>query len=99
MPRFQVREAFEIPDRKVFVLAGSIVEGEIRTGMFVRVPLNSETGIRLLINSIEFARRTDGEDVCLCIWSGPNFAEVLRGLDIRGETFEVAAEGAAMLAP
>ncbi len=73
-------------------MAGSIVEGEIRTGMFVRVPLNSETGIRLLIDSIEFARRKKGEDVCLCIRSGRNFAEVLRGIDVRDQTFEVAAE-------
>lgn len=93
MPRFHVRDTFEIPDRKLFVLAGSIVEGEIQKGMFVRVPLNSETGIRLLIDSIEFARRQDGEDVCLCIWSGPNFTEVLRSMDFRDETFEVAAEG------
>ena len=92
MPRFHVRETFEIPDRKLFVIAGSIVEGEIRAGMFVRVPLNSETGMRLLIDRIEFAHRQDGEDVCLCIWSGQNFAKVLRGLDIKGETFDVAAE-------
>lgn len=88
MPRFHVRDTFEIPDRKLFVMAGSIVEGEIQRGMFVRVPLDSETGIRLLIDSIEFARRQDGEDVCLCIWSGPNFTEVLRGMDFRDETFE-----------
>lgn len=49
--------------------------------------------MRLLIDRIEFARRKDGEDVCLCIWSGSNLSKVLRGLDIHGETFEVAAEG------
>jgi hypothetical protein len=90
MPQFHVRHSFEIPDRKLFVMAGSIVEGEIRTGMFVRVPLNSDTGIRLFIDSIEFARRHDGEDICLCISSGPNFTEVLRGFDFRDQTFEVA---------
>jgi hypothetical protein len=94
MPRFRVRDTFEIPDRKLFVLAGSIVEGEIRPGMFVRVPMNSATGIRFLIDSIGFARRLGSEAVCLCICSGPNFAEILRGLSIVGETFEVAAEEA-----
>lgn len=44
MPKFHVRDSFEIPDRKVFVLAGSIVVGEIWTGMFVRLPLRSEIG-------------------------------------------------------
>ena len=92
MPKFHVRQTFEIPDRKLFVLAGSIIEGEIQRGMFVRVPLNSQTGVRLLIDSIEFARRDGGEDVCLCIWSGSRFAEMLRGMDMSDETFEVAAE-------
>ena len=68
-------------------------KGQIQTGMFVRVPLNSKTGMRLLIHSIEFARHQHGEDVCLCIWAGPNFTEALRSLHISGETFEVAAEG------
>jgi len=90
MPKFHVRDTFELPDRELFVLAGSIVEGEIQRGMFVRVPFNSETGIRLLIDSIEMASHQDGEDVCLCIWSGPNFRDILRGMDFRDETFEVA---------
>ena len=92
MPRFHVKDTFEIPDRKLFVLVGSIVEGIIKTGMFVRVPLNSETGMRLLIDSIEFARSKDGEDVCLCIWSGANFAEALRGININGETYDVTSD-------
>ncbi len=92
MPRFHVKDTFEIPSRQLFVLAGSIVEGTIKTGMFVRVPLNAETGIRLLIHSIEFARRKDGEDVCLCIWSGSNFAEALRGIDIGDVTYDVTAD-------
>jgi len=92
MPRFYVKDTFEIPSRQLFALAGSIVEGTIKTGMFVRVPLNSETGMRLLIHCIEFARRKDGEDVCLCIWAGENFAEALRGLDIGGETYDVTPD-------
>ena len=49
--------------------------------------------MRLLIHSIEFARRHDGDDFCLCIWAGSNFTGVLRGLHLGGETFDVAAEG------
>ncbi len=90
MATFRVRETFEIPDRNLFVIAGSIVEGKIQKGMFVHVPLNSEVGMRLLIDNIEFARRQDGEDVCLCIWSGPQFTEKLRGLKIKGKIFQVA---------
>ena len=92
MPRFHVKDTFEIPDRKLFVLAGSIVEGQIKTGMVVRIPLSSSHGVRLHIHSIEFARRAGSEDVCLCIWSGPNFAEALRGINIGGGTYDVTPD-------
>ena len=93
MPKFHVRDTFEIPDRQLFVLAGSIVEGEIRAGMFVRVSFNSSLDMTVRINCIEFARRQGGEDVCLCIESEPELAEMLRGLDIGDETFEVTTDG------
>lgn len=92
MPRFYVRDIFEIPDRKLFVMAGSVAEGEIRAGMFVRVHFNPSLDVTARISSIEFARRQGGEDVCLCIESEPALAEILRGLDIKDETFEVTTE-------
>ncbi len=94
MPRFHVRDTFEIPGRQLFVMAGSVVEGEIRAGMFVRVPLNSSLGMSVRIHCIEFSRRHGGEDVCLCIESETELAEVLRGLDFGGETFEITTDGA-----
>ena len=94
MPRFHVRDTFEIPDRKLFVMAGSVVDGEVRAGMFVRVPRKSSLDMTARIHSIEFARRVGGgEDVCLCIQSEPELAEVLRGLDIGNETFEITKDG------
>ena len=95
MPKFHVRDTFEITDRNLFVMAGSIVEGEVRTEMFVRIPLFSSHGVQLRIHCIEFARRQDGEDVCLCIERGPNFAEILRGLNVTGQTLEVTADPSA----
>jgi hypothetical protein len=93
MPRFHVRETFEIPDRKLFVLAGSIVEGQIRPGMFVPVPFNSSLEMTARIHSIEFARRSGGEDVCLCIESEPDALDLWRGLNIGDETFEITTDG------
>jgi hypothetical protein len=94
MPRFHVRDTFEIPDRKLFVMAGEIVEGEIRAGMFVRVPFNSALEMTARIHSIEFARRLGGsEDVCLCIESEPDALDLWRGLKIGDETFEITTDG------
>ena len=93
MPKFHVRDTFEIPDRRLFVLAGSIAEGEIRAGMFVHVPFNSALDMTACIHSIEFARRLDGvDDVCLCIEFESELGEVLQGLAIADETLEVTAD-------
>jgi len=68
MSKFRVNDTFALESRRLFVLAGSIVEGQIRAGMIVNVPLNSSLLISGQIHSVEFARRTDErEDVCLCI--------------------------------
>ena len=95
MAKFHVKDTFTIEGKPHFVLAGSIVEGEIRPGMFVRVPFNSRTAMTARINCIEFARQPSGhEDTCLCIrYVGPEELEIWRGLDISGETFEITTDG------
>ena len=93
MPKFHFKDTFEIPDRKLFVIAGSIVEGEIRAGMFVHIAFNPAFATTVRIHSIEFARRQGGEDVCLCIEVDPEFAEFMRDLNIDAETCEVTADG------
>lgn len=94
MPKFHVKDTFEIPSRKLFVMAGTVIEGEIRQGMFVRVPFNSSLDMTVRIQCIEYARRAGGsEDVCLCIESEPELVEILRAFDIGDETFEVTTDG------
>src|SRR5262245_42028241 len=68
MARFRVRDTFIIESRRWFVVAGSIVEGVVRAGMIVKLPDGGASPLLERVQSIEFARRTDGqEDVCLCI--------------------------------
>jgi hypothetical protein len=68
MSRFRVNDTFVLERRWLFVLTDSIIEGQIQAGMIVNMPLNSSLPIAGQIQSIEFARRTDGrEDVCVCI--------------------------------
>ena len=95
MAKFHVKDAFVIEGRPHFVLAGSIVEGEIRPGMFVHVLFNSSTAMTARIDCIEFARRLGGyEDTCLCIrYTEPGELELWRSLDIGDKTFEVTTDG------
>jgi hypothetical protein len=90
MPKFHVRDTFEIPNRKLFVLAGSIVEGEIRKGMYINILCNSALNISGEIHCVEFVRRKDGEDLCLCLEAGQNELDFWRAINISGETVEIS---------
>ena len=91
MSKFRVTDTFSLESRRLFVLVGSIVEGEIQAGMIVRVPLNSSLSLSGSIHSIEFARRAGGwEDVCLCIaYDDPSELATWRAMNIGGETIEI----------
>lgn len=91
MSKFRVNDTFAVERRRLFVLTGVIVEGQIWAGMLVNVPLNSSLSIARRIQSIEFARRTDGrEDVCLCIaYESSDQLNVWKALNIQNETLDV----------
>ena len=93
MSKFRVNDTFALESRRLFVLAGSIVEGQIRAGMIVNVPLNSSLLISGQIHSVEFARRTDErEDVCLCIaYEGSDELGVWNALNVQNEMLDVVA--------
>jgi len=93
MPKFLVKDTFEISGRPQFIVAGSIVEGDINAGMVVHVPVNSDSNIKARIHSIELAPRQGGEDVCLCLDVGPETIKIWRLLNIDDETLEVSRDG------
>ena len=91
MSKLRVNDTFALESRRLFVLAGSIVEGQLRAGMIVNVPLNSSLVVSGQIHSVEFARRADGrEDVCLCIsYEDSDELGVWNALNVRNETLDV----------
>ncbi len=89
MPKFQVMDTFESPNRQLFVMAGSVVQGEVQPGMWVNVPCSEFMTVRAPILELETATRSGREDVCLHVGSG--LGRILRedGVDIRGQTIEI----------
>ncbi len=67
MARFHVIDTFTLENRKLSILAGRIVDGTICPGQRVRLLLEGKGYCWVPIEAIEFARRRDREDVCLCI--------------------------------
>jgi hypothetical protein len=66
MARFHIRETFAIQDKPTFVLAGFVIEGEVKAGMAVGIPFNANAKMTAKIDRIELIRRPDGDVVCLC---------------------------------
>jgi hypothetical protein len=61
MSKFRVNDTFALESRRLFVLAGSIVEGQIHAGMIVNISLNSSLLISGRIHNLEFAKEPTGE--------------------------------------
>jgi hypothetical protein len=97
MPTFEVRESFALESRNWFVLAGQILEGEIRAGMVVLVPMTSLPSLSWPIRAIEFLLRSDGrEDVCLCLrYDDERELSRLSGWQLRGEVLWIVEPGEA----
>jgi hypothetical protein len=94
MAKFHVRETFGIEDKKLFVMAGFILEGEITAGMLVSIPFNSTVMMTAEIDHLQTLERPDGNVTCLCICC-PDPAEVTlwQALKIRNRMVDVVSAG------
>ena len=91
MPKFYVLDTFTLESRKLFVFAGSAIDGGLRPGQLVRVPLNGSLAVEARIEAVEFARRSPTrEDVCICIsYCELDELEFWQALNINNEEIEV----------
>jgi hypothetical protein len=89
MSKFHVKEACELPGRPIFVLTGSVVEGEVQPGMWVNVPAGEYMTLRAPILNVETMARPDREDVCVHVQSKLGVTLREDGIEIRGQTIEI----------
>jgi hypothetical protein len=89
--RFRVEYTFAIAERGLFVLVGEIVEGAVRPGMVLQVPLNDMVTMTAPVHGVEFVDGPDQQsrtgltlkcedDIDLSLW---------RGLNLDGHVFTV----------
>ncbi len=95
MARFLVHDTFPMKDfplqgQTMFVLAGFVLEGEVKPGMKLHLRFNSTVNLYAEVDRIEFARRPDGEVTCLCIKCTVADEVVLwESIHVKGQTIEV----------
>ena len=82
MNRISVKTAFSLTDRG-YVIAGEILEGNIKTGMFVNYPTKSSI-VKLEIEAVEFIDNVSGNGI-----SYPAFVLSQKSVD----TFGIGNEG------
>ena len=91
MPRFHIKDSFQITGRKLFYLRGTILDGEIRAGMEIQFRLNSQTAMTAAIHSIELARALDGSVVCLGIeCADQTELDFWIGMNLKDETVDIS---------
>jgi len=91
--QFHVKDTFEIDNERLFVIAGSVEDGEIVPGMYVHTPLQIGR-LTARIHSVEFALRKGGfEDVCVCFEFGPETLKVCRNLHVADSMLEISLDG------
>jgi hypothetical protein len=94
--RFQVKHAFVIEKRHLFVLVGSPLEGTISPGMTAAVPVSATLSIAIPIQEVEIVRRGGGESVALTSpYTRPAEVDLLRGLDLAGTVLDLTDDGEA----
>jgi hypothetical protein len=90
MARFLIEDSFAIESRLLFVFAGQIVEGEVRAGTEIRLPVNPLSATNLRVHSVELGNRASVGFVGLtCRVNGREDLDFLRQLDVTGEVVDV----------
>jgi hypothetical protein len=77
-------------DKRTFVLAGFVIEGNVEQGMLVRLPFKENVMLTANIDHIQVLRRPDGEIVCLCIrCAAPEELMLWEALKIKDHFIEI----------
>ena len=89
--RFRVRGSFHVTQRDRFVVYGDVLEGEVRPGMHLQVPLNSALSFEAPVAAVGFVDGTPtGSHVALAFpLDRPLDLSTWQGLNIEEEVLDV----------
>jgi hypothetical protein len=93
--RFFVTKSFPLKQSKLFVLAGKIVEGEVRAGMRLLLCFNPPFNTILPIHSVEFVdsiEKREAEIGLTVKYDNDEELEMLLALNIESKEIEIQEE-------
>jgi hypothetical protein len=84
--RFLVERTYLLPSRSLFVLEGSIAEGNVQPGMNLLIGFNRSFSMACEIEGVEFVRRSNTERVALTVrYDEADEGEFLQSFNISNE--------------
>lgn len=84
--RFLVQRTYLLPSRSLFVLEGSITEGNVQPGMSLLIRFNRSLSMACKIEGVEFVRGSETERVALTVrYDDADEGEFLQGFNISNE--------------
>ncbi len=81
---FRVDRVAELPARRVVILRGETLEGEVRQGMYLVIPWDEESDLVMEIDAVE-------KQGLAIRWANDLERVLWRQLDLRGRTLQVRA--------
>lgn len=89
--RFQAIDSFHLPERKLFCIGGTVLEGTVKSGMLLSIPFSSFFEMTEPIHSVERATTSEGTRIVLTFrLKDEDHAVVLMGLNLgAGEVLDV----------
>ena len=81
-------------DKCLFVMAGFVIEGELESGMQMRLPFHANVMMTADIDHIQYLRRPDGDVVCLCLkCQDPKELTLWEALKLKDRTIDIIKAG------
>ncbi len=93
---FEAIDSFLLTPDKVYGIIGDVLEGEIKEGYFVHIPLNSSLSISARIDKvqdIQMSRFSETHKVIFVEDQDDDFAQILHCLNVGAETLEITITG------
>lgn len=94
MTKFEIREVLNLPGRAEFILAGRVLDGEVRAGMLALISIQAELYWSLTIKAIEYIDRISvGESLVglVCMDDDDQAAEACSEFCPPGTVIEIRA--------
>lgn len=92
MAQFRIAKAYAQKERGLFVLEGSVVDGEILSGMVVHLPFNRAVSMTAPVHSVEHNQHRDREEITLCIKCDEDQLQLWEGLNVGDETIHISED-------